>query len=100
VVRDFLAAASGVVVTEDSLTMVAESIYSGRPVAAVRPATARPNANDEGALQAATPSAACSSAAASIPCAPCRGLARPAAIPDVTAEIAAVVLPLLSKAAR
>lgn len=99
VVRDFLAAASGVVVTEDSLTMVAESIYSGRPVAAVRPATARPNANDEGALQAYAERGLLQRCGVdglrtlSLP-------ARPAAIPDVTAEIAAVVLPLLSKAAR
>lgn len=52
VVRDFLAASCGVVVTEDSLTMVAESIYSGRPVIAVSPAMKSPNANDAAALAA------------------------------------------------
>lgn len=52
VVRDFLAASCGVVVTEDSLTMVAESIYSGRPVIAVSPTMKSPNANDAAALAA------------------------------------------------
>lgn len=52
VVREFLQSASAVVVTEDSLTMVAESIYSGRPVVAVSPPAAAPNANDASALSA------------------------------------------------
>lgn len=52
VVRDFLARASAVVVTEDSLTMVAESIYSGRPVISVSSAVNRPNDNDRRALEA------------------------------------------------
>lgn len=96
VVRDFLAAARWVVVTEDSLTMVAESIYSGRPVVAVSPATARPNGNDDGALAAYAG----------------RGLLRreripgleavalPAGspvIPDVAAAIASAILPLLRR---
>jgi len=37
VVRDFLGRCHGVWVSEDSLTMVAEAIYSGRPVRSVRP---------------------------------------------------------------
>lgn len=52
VVRDFLVRASVVVVTEDSLTMVAESIYSRRPVVTLSPADAAPNDNDGEALAA------------------------------------------------
>lgn len=52
VVRDFLGRASAVVVTEDSLTMVAESIYSRRPVYTLSPAEAAPNDNDGEALGA------------------------------------------------
>lgn len=50
VVRDFLGRCRGVWVSEDSLTMVAEAIYSGRPVRSVRPRQARPEANDAAAL--------------------------------------------------
>jgi uncharacterized protein len=94
VVRDFLAASVGVVVTEDSLTMVAESIYSARPVIAVFPPAASPNSNDAAALAAYVDRqllARCSAAAladASFP-------ARATALPDVQAEIASVLLPLL-----
>lgn len=50
VVRDFLSRASMVVVTEDSLTMVAESIYARRQVFTVAPKRAAPNDNDGRAL--------------------------------------------------
>jgi len=50
VVRDFLGRCRGVWVSEDSLTMVAEAIYSGRPVRSLRPRQARPEANDAAAL--------------------------------------------------
>lgn len=96
VVRDFLAASSGVVVTEDSLTMVAESIYSARPVIAVSPPAATPNRNDAAALTAyvergllmrcGVGSLADATLDASAP-----------AIPDVQAEIAGVLMPLLSE---
>lgn len=52
VVRQFLERSECVVVTEDSLTMVAEAIYSGRPVCAVSPPVAQPDGNDGAALQA------------------------------------------------
>lgn len=98
VMRDFLAAAQAIVVTEDSLSMVAESLYSGRPVLSVAPAVAQPNANDGAALQgyvergllARCPIAGLANAA--FP-------ARTAAIPDVQAEIAEVVLSLLERPA-
>ncbi len=96
VVRDFLAASSGVVVTEDSLTMVAESIYSARPVIAVSPPAATPNRNDAAALAAyvergllmrcGVGSLADATLDASAP-----------VIPDVQAEIAGVLMPLLSE---
>jgi len=94
VMRDFLAAAHAIVVTEDSLSMVAESLYSGRPVLSVAPAIAQPNANDGAALQgyaergllARSPIAHL--AEASFP-------ARHTPIPDVQGEIATVVLSLM-----
>lgn len=52
VVRDFLSRASVVVVTEDSLTMVAESIYARRHVFTLVPRRATPNDNDGRALDA------------------------------------------------
>ncbi|MFU2486573.1 ELM1/GtrOC1 family putative glycosyltransferase [Thauera sp. WH-1] len=94
VVRDFLATASAVVVTEDSLTMVAESIYSGRPVLSVSPATAAPNANDGAALEAYAERGLL----ARCPIAGLPSAALPPAnpsLPDVQAEIAAALLPLL-----
>ena len=98
VMRDFLTAAQAIVVTEDSLSMVAESLYSGRPVLSVAPAIAQPNANDGAALRgyvergllARSPNAGL--AAAAFP-------SRTAAIPDVQAEIAEVVLSLLERPA-
>lgn len=51
VVRDFLSRASMVVVTEDSLTMVAESIYARRQVFTLVPKRAVPNDNDRQALE-------------------------------------------------
>jgi len=50
VVRDFLARCGGVWVSEDSLTMVAEAIYSGRPVRSLRPKQIQPEVNDDLAL--------------------------------------------------
>lgn len=50
VVRDFLARCGGVWVSEDSLTMVAEAIYSGRPVRSLRPQLVQPEDNDAKAL--------------------------------------------------
>ena len=94
VMRDFLAAAQAIVVTEDSLSMVAESLYSGRPVLSVAPAVAQPNANDGAALRGyvdrglLTRSPIATMGDASFP-------ARTAPIPDVQAEIAEVVLSLL-----
>jgi hypothetical protein len=98
VMRDFLATSQAIVVTEDSLSMVAESIYSGRPVISVSPAIAQANANDGAALQgyaergllARGPIAGL--ADASFP-------ARHTPIPDVQAEIATVVLSLLERPA-
>jgi mitochondrial fission protein ELM1 len=52
VVRDFLSRASCVVVTEESLTMVAESIYARRQVYTLMPRSAAPNDNDGRALAA------------------------------------------------
>lgn len=54
VIRNFLSRAAAVVVTEDSLTMVAESIYSRHPVWSCAPANAKLDANDEEALTAYT----------------------------------------------
>lgn len=94
VMRDFLAAAQAVVVTEDSLSMVAESLYSGRPVLSVAPAVAQPNANDGAALQGYVERGLLARS-------PIAGLAeaafpsRTAPTPDVQAEIADVVLALL-----
>lgn len=97
VMRRFLVAASAIVVTEDSLSMVAESLYSGRPVISVSPAMAQPNANDGAALQgyaargllARCPIDRLSEA---------RFPARNTPIPDVQAEIADTVLALLERA--
>ncbi len=94
VMRDFLAAAQTIVVTEDSLSMVAESLYSGRPVLSIAPAIAQPNANDGAALRGYVERGLLARS-------PIAGLAeaafpsRTAAIPDVQAEIAEVVLSLL-----
>jgi len=52
VVREFLSRASVIVVTEDSLTMVAESIYARRQVFTLIPLSAAPNDNDGRALAA------------------------------------------------
>ena len=98
VMRDFLAAAQAIIVTEDSLSMVAESLYAGRPVLSIAPAVAQPNANDgaalcgyvERGLLARSPIARLADAA--FP-------SRTAAIPDVQAEIAEVVLSLLERSA-
>jgi mitochondrial fission protein ELM1 len=98
VMRDFLAAAQAIVVTEDSLSMVAESLYSGRPVISVAPAIAQPNANDGAALRGYVErgllarSTIAGLADAAFP-------SRTAAIPDVQAEIAEVVLSLLERPA-
>ena len=98
VMRDFLAAAQAIVVTEDSLSMVAESLYSGRPVLSVAPAVAQPNANDGAALRGYVERGLLARS-------PIAGLAeaafpsRTAAIPDVQAEIAEVVLSLLERSA-
>ncbi|OPZ02483.1 MAG: hypothetical protein BWZ09_02547 [Alphaproteobacteria bacterium ADurb.BinA305] len=94
VMRDFLGAASAIVVTEDSLSMVAESLYSGRPVVSVSPVVAQPNANDGAALQAYAERGL-------LVRQPLAGLADIAfpdcstPVPDVQAEIAGVVLALL-----
>jgi len=94
VMRDFLGAAQAIVVTEDSLSMVAESLYSGRPVVSVSPAVAQPNANDGAALQAYAERGL-------LVRQPIAGLAdvtlraRSTSVPDVQAEIADVVLALL-----
>ena len=99
VMRNFLAAAQAIVVTEDSLSMVAESIYAGRPVIAVAPALARPNANDGAALRGYVERGL-------LVRRPIAGLAdaalapRDAPVPDVQAEIADVVLGLLEDAAQ
>lgn len=50
VVRDFLARAAAACVTADSLTMVAEAIYAGRPVHVVSPASGAHDAQDAAAL--------------------------------------------------
>lgn len=50
VVRSFLQRATSVVVTEDSLTMIAESIYSRREVLTWAPEQVAPNTNDAQAL--------------------------------------------------
>ena len=96
--RDFLAASRAIVVTEDSLSMVAESIYSGRPVISVSPAVAQPNANVgavleryvERGLLVRRPIAGLTDA----PFPP-----RHTPAPDVQAEIAATVLSLLERPA-
>jgi hypothetical protein len=98
VMRDFLAAARAIVVTEDSLSMVAESIYSAHPVISVSPAIAQPNANDGAALQGYADRGLLARG-------PITGLAdarfpaRHTPIPDVQAEIATVVLSLLERPA-
>jgi len=98
VMRDFLAAAQAIVVTEDSLSMVAESLYAGRPVLSVAPAIAQPNANDGAALRGYVERGLLARS-------PIAGLAeaafpsRTAAIPDVQAEIAEIVLSLLERPA-
>ncbi len=98
VMRNFLAAAQAIVVTEDSLSMVAESLYSGRPVLSVAPAVAQPNANDGAALRGYVERGLLARS-------PIAGLAdaafpsRTAAIPDVQAKIAEVVLSLLERSA-
>lgn len=51
VMREYLARAGAVYVTADSLTMVAEAIYAGRPVHVVRPPQGTPEAQDAQALQ-------------------------------------------------
>ncbi len=50
VVSRFLAEADAVLVTEDSLSMVAEAIYSARPVVTLQPRIMNPVANDAAAL--------------------------------------------------
>jgi mitochondrial fission protein ELM1/glycosyltransferase involved in cell wall biosynthesis len=51
VVTAFLARAQSVIVTEDSLSMVAESLYSGLPVVSVLPGGAVHSRQDEQAMQ-------------------------------------------------
>jgi len=51
VVREFLGRCQGVMVTEDSLTMIAEAIYSGRPVITLTPQQSDPDRNDALALE-------------------------------------------------
>lgn len=51
VVREFLERCERVWVTEDSLTMVAEAIYAGRPVSSLRPRQVDPEDNDARALE-------------------------------------------------
>ena len=95
--RRFLGAASAIVVTEDSLSMVAESLYSGRPVISVSPAMAQPNANDGAALQGYV----ARGLLARCPIGRLPGARFPARytpIPDVQAEIADTVLALLERA--
>ena len=97
VMRRFLGAASAIVVTEDSLSMVAESLYSGRPVISVSPAMAQPNANDGAALQGYV----ARGLLARCPIGRLPGARFPARntpIPDVQAEIADTVLALLERA--
>ena len=95
VVRQFLQSSVAVVVTEDSLTMVAESIYSGRPVIAVSPGVAAPNANDASALAAyvtrglLTRSGLADLAEVELP-------DEMVMVPDVQSEIAGVLMRLLS----
>lgn len=50
VMREFLARASAVYVTGDSMTMIAEAIYAARPVHVVMPAQSRQEAQDAHAL--------------------------------------------------
>jgi uncharacterized protein len=50
VISDFLLQATAVVVTEDSLTMIAESIYARKPVVTCAPHHVVTNANDQAAL--------------------------------------------------
>lgn len=50
VMREFLARAAAVYVTGDSMTMIAESIYAGRPVHVLMPAHGRHAAQDAAAL--------------------------------------------------
>ena len=96
VMRRFLGAASAIVVTEDSLSMVAESLYSGRPVISVSPAMAQPNANDGAALQGyAARGLLARCPIDRLPEA--RFPARNTPVPDVQAEIAHTVLSLLER---
>lgn len=50
VMSDFLTRATAIIVTEDSLSMVAESIYARRPVLTCAPKNVVTNANDSAAL--------------------------------------------------
>lgn len=50
VMKRFLKTADAIFVTEDSLTMVAEAIFSARPVCTLQPRTMRPDQNDADAL--------------------------------------------------
>lgn len=99
VMRDFLAAAQAIVVTEDSLSMVAESIYSGRPVLSVSPAVAQANANDSAALRGYVERGLLARSA--IPDLAGAVLAqRNTPLPDVQAEIADALLRLLEEHSR
>lgn len=95
VVRDFLAASRAVVVTEDSLTMVAESIYSARPVLSVSPPVATPNQNDAAALAAYVERGLLTRCGVAALADVSFAIAA-TAVPDVQAEIADVLMPLLS----
>ena len=99
VMRSFLAAASAIVVTEDSLSMVAESLYSGRPVISVSPAVAQPNANDSAALQGYVARGLLERRPISC-LTEARFPARRTPIPDVQGEIADIVMLLLERARR
>lgn len=98
VVRDFLSRSALVFVTEDSLTMVAEAIYSSRPVFSLQPERYQGNQNDENALQAYVTQGLLTRV-------PLTGLDRlalpeqPSAVtlPDVQAQIYAHLRPLLEK---
>ncbi len=50
VISDFLSQATAIVVTEDSLSMIAESIYARKPVLSCAPKHVVTNANDHAAL--------------------------------------------------
>lgn len=95
VMRDFLGAAQAIVVTEDSLSMVAESLYSG-PAGASGRARRRPTQRQRRRRAAGLRRTRPAGFAARSPGWPRRPFpSRTAPIPDVQAEIADIVLALL-----